>query len=274
MWPTLRETVARLDRFGSASEGHASAVYGPLVYRDDVARVGDQIRAALVAWVGVCVTTFRAPWPVNSIGGICALLAGQASNLRRHDRAAEWCAEMIDCRDRLMRVVDIQDRRALVGPCPDHTPDGEPCTGRVFAIYPADETLRPRMDCVPTDRQVGSCQKMWPPEQWTSTAARIDARQLQILAQQKPVELEPGEYSPDPTWLGGRGFISVTDASLIYGVSRSKLERWIRDGKLTSHRPVGVPAPRAGRPVLVVVDPVEVATRAAAMILDMSEANS
>lgn len=94
-----------------------------------------------------------------------------------------------------------------------------------------------------------------------SIGPRIKARQAQIDAQRERggwvAEIAPAVYSKPATWLGGKELLSIDDAAVIYGLARSKIERWLRDGKITRHRMVGLPT-KTGRPVSVAVDPVEI----------------
>lgn len=120
----------------------------------------------LVDWVRVCVEDFGAPWPKDRIGSMCRLLVAYAGRLRTSAVAVGWMLDLIEAQGAIARAIDLTDRRAVAGPCPERTDDSEPCPGMIFAVYPVDENARPRMECTPMARGDSVCGRTWPSEDW------------------------------------------------------------------------------------------------------------
>lgn len=263
LWPTLQETITRRDRIGEPSEIRAQSIYGPLPYREPASNVANRVRADLVGWVRICADDYGADLPRDTVPAMCRLLIDRARQLRTSNAAAGWASDMVIARDSILRAVDLTDRRAPAGPCPEVTADNEPCPGVIVTTYPVDETVPPRMDCTKPTPDAAVCSRSWPSKEWRALGPRILARQAQIDGQKsrgRKVEAESAVYDTPAPWLGGKVLLSVGDASVIYGVERSKLEWWLRTGKLTRH-PIVTAEASGGRPTTVAVDPVEVAAR-------------
>lgn len=261
LWVSLEEAITRQDHFAPPSEVRASSLFGPLPFRPVPSEVARDARERLVKWVAIASVGHATP--NNTIGAYCRFLLSRADKMRTAVYAESWADDMALTRDEIAGAIDLPAERSRVnvGPCPEHTDDGEPCAGRIVAIYPSDLDESPHMDCTIPAAGVKVCGRSWPASQWAHLGDRIQARQQQIDAQKSRVKPDETvtEYSEVPEWTGGRTFISISDASMIYGVPRKTLEGWISRGKLRSYPVAGLPVVgRPGRPVLAVVDPREV----------------
>lgn len=271
LWPTLQETITRQDRTGTTSEIHAQTIHGPLPFAPVASDVAARVRTDLTHWTHICIDTYQAATPPDRIPSMCRFLVAYAADLRRHEHAGTWADQVTWARDSILWAVDLTDRRTPAGPCPESTEDGEPCPGVIVAIYPVDENVSPRMDCtrphgLPDGAKV--CGRSWPSQDFRHLGGRILARQQQIdeqIARGRPRtdsdDTAATVYTPPQPWSGGKLLLSIADAAIIYGVPRSRIEWWIRNGDLERYpRPNWPPDPpgRPGRPVTVAVDPVVV----------------
>lgn len=264
LWPTLQETVTRRDRIGEASEIRSQSIHGPLPFREAASNVASRVRSDLVGWVRICAEDYGAELPRDSVPAMCRLLIENAKRLRTSEAAAEWAGDIVTARDSILWAVDLMDRRAPAGPCPELTADNEPCPGVIVATYPIDETLPPRMDCTKPTPDATVCSRSWPSKEWRQLGPRILARQAQIdgqVSRGRKVEPPPAAYDQPPAWLGAKVLVSVGDASVIYGVPMETIKTWIKRGKLAKHSIATAAISGQGRPATVAVDPVEVAAR-------------
>ncbi len=185
LWPTLQESVTRRDNLEPASEVRSKQIHGALPFRTDASAVADKVRSDMVMWARICVEDYSAPWPRNTIASVCQMLIGQASNLRRHPDAGGWAWDAAAAVRWITAAVDLTDRRAVAGPCPEATGDGEPCPGIVFAVYPVDDRESPHLDCSrnPAMPDAEVCGRSWPAKEFNRMGLRIAGRQAQIEAQ-------------------------------------------------------------------------------------------
>lgn len=269
LWPILEETIFRRDRLAAASEIRAETIYGPMPFKVAASDVAANVRTRIVGWVRILVEDFGAEYPPDRIPAMCGLISGYSSRLRLYSEADTWADEIASSRDEILAVIDLpaERSRVKVGPCPDRTEDGEPCPGTMFAIYPGATNLRPYLECRRPDPLTFVCGRVWTPETWAHMGSRIAARR-KLLADQltRGKRLVPDLEPATPilstiNWEGGRGFVSIGDASVTYGIPLSTLYRWADLGKLTKYK--------MGTTVLV--DPIEVAGRAGSMKLDKTE---
>ncbi len=262
LWPALQETITRRDRTQPASEVRAQTIYGPLPFRDAPSRVAAEVRNDLVGWVRISIDELGADVPRDTIPGLCRALSSSAHQLRKHEAAAEWAESIAGDMARIVRAVDLTDRRAPAGPCPERTEDGEPCGGVIVAVYPVDERVSPWMECTKSDPGTDICGGVWDATEWRSLGPRILARKAQIDGQKArpkadlsliewPAEV-PAEVTP----------ISIADAAVIYGVPPGTIRGWLHDKRLTKY-PMAAGLSTPGRPVTVGVDPEQVARLAA-----------
>lgn len=277
LWVSLEEAITRQDHFAAPSEIRSGTLFGPLPFRPVPSEVAHDGRRTLARWVGVVVSTWGAPRPVATIGAQCRLLDAYAPKLRTSPHAEQWADDMSRLRDAIAGAVDLPAVRSRVnvGPCPERTEDNEPCAGLIVAVYPSDIDDGPHMDCTPPPSGVRVCGKSWPASQWSHLGDRIVARKAQIDGQRARLvdpHHEPAEYSQAPEWIGPRHFITVADASLVYGIPRTTLDRWVKSGKVRPYSvrdlPEMLPAGRVGRPLRHVLWIDEVEAKAADMRLE------
>ena len=260
LWPILQETITRRDRLTPAAEIRAETIYGPIPFKAQASEVASKVRARLVPWVKICVEDYGAEFPPDRVGSFCGLLSAYSGRLRTHAESEAWADEVASSRDEIAGAVDLPADRAKVptGPCPEHTADDEPCAGVIFAIYPAVEELSPHMDCVSPTPGVVVCGKSWPAKDWAHLGSRILARQAQI-AEQKSRGRQPdqaaAQYIEPAEWMGARVFLSVADASVVYGIPLRKLYRWLAAGRIRTYE---VPAAVLSKARVRVVLPEDV----------------
>ena len=261
-WRHLEEAIARQTVMGSRSEIRAQATGGPLPWNDNPSRVARTIRSTLWRRVRDALQAHPADLPDHPAAW-CQWLAGLMPDLRREPDAHRLAEDVEACHRDLLRAIDYPDDRARVltgRPCPERTIDGEPCTGRLVAVFPTDRAETPHIDC-PLELDSG-CGRTWAPQAWDGLVKAVAAREAQIEAQKARVrkaddDVTLGRYMAPATWLGRRTFITVADASLVYGIPTSTLYRWIGTGRIVDHAsPVLV-----GREV-VLLDPHQVSTEA------------
>ena len=190
-WVELQRTITRQTRL--SAQGGARDNTRPLPFNPEASQVADRIRhgvttpdtvrKGLAGWVRVTVDDLAAARPSSGVTDMCEHLAGALPLLRKHDKAAEFAADVWAWTDAISRAVDYPDVRARIkaGPCPEVDDEREPCAGTVWAIIPQDEhaDVFAGCDTCPEDSDRG----VWPSSQWRKMARRIGDRQAQIEAQ-------------------------------------------------------------------------------------------
>ena len=146
----------------------------PLVYGQQAAEQIRLIRTTLVSWVRLIADTGGLPLPEQvTIAALTGWLVSQLPAIVAHrDDATVLYDEVQHLRNTTQRVVDQPINRTCtqVGPCPEDTPDGNPCPGLTWAVIPRDRDQRPRIEC-------RTCGTIWHAEQWATVGRRILARQ-------------------------------------------------------------------------------------------------
>jgi hypothetical protein len=101
-----------------------------------------------------------------------AYLGAHMGILRKHPAGGEFVAEIRALVAKMIAAVDLPKTRSRfpVGLCPETFSDdnGRPvyCDGQVEAVIPAEEHIRPVMEC-------GHCHTQWFSEQWARAGALI-----------------------------------------------------------------------------------------------------
>lgn len=178
----LHTALTRMVRMSDRAE-HGKSFEKPLVFNQRAAETIRLIRSTLVAWVRELAADTATPLPqratVTSLVDWLLPLIPEAAR-HRQDSVMLW-EEIKHLRDQAQNVVDLPVNRTAyeVGPCPEDS-DNRPCDGKVWAVIPADETRRPRMEC-------RCCKQVWYTETWHATARRILVRKAQDY---RPEQLE------------------------------------------------------------------------------------
>lgn len=263
LWPHVEEAITRRDHLEPSGEIRAKMIFGPLPYRPEVQTIADEVRNDLVGWARICIEELGCRAPADTIGGVCGLLAAESRRLRKHEAASEWAGAMLADLHQISKAIDLADRRLLAGPCPEHTEDGEPCAGVVYALYPVDDRERPSAQCTKPPKVKAVCGKVWMPEEFGMLGRRIIIRQAQIDGQKEraATDEQVADFIIEPP--DGVVVISVADAATIYGIPQSTIYRWA-DGpghQLARYRLVSEIT--TGRPASVGVDSEQVARLAA-----------
>lgn len=247
-WVELHRTITRQAKL-TPPGGGAGSGSKPLPYNPDASAVADTVRAGIVGWVRITVEECAAPWPRDGITDLCEHLSNWLSTLRKHEAAADLVQDLWSWSDSIARAVDYPDERAKIaaGPCPETDDDGEHCAGTVAARFPEDPTERAWMECAECGWRAES-------REWDEAGARIaarakaiarsDALALEVTGGQRPKTI----YGTPPQWLGPKVFLTVSDASLTWGVPEREIRRALAAGALT----------RYGRRGLTLVDPAQV----------------
>jgi hypothetical protein len=128
-------------------------------------------RSLLVAWCRDLAEVYDIPLPQNTIAAMSGHLGRHMRILRKHPAGGEFVAEIRALVAKMIAAVDLPKTRSRfpVGLCPETFPgdDGpEECPGKVEAVIPAEEHIRPVMEC-------GHCRTQWFSEQWARAGALI-----------------------------------------------------------------------------------------------------
>lgn len=244
LWPSLVESVTRQTRMGPRSEGRSGSIHGPVPYDPGASEVAARIRATLWRWVRDAVEDHGAPMPADTVPAWCAALVLDLSAIRREPDAHLLTGDLSGCIRDILRAIDYPDDRARVAtgrPCPSHTADGEPCGGRLVAVFPAEGT--PHIDCPVRQGAVEGCGAVWAPQRWDSLIVAVETREALIAAQigrGGPAAGNRGSYLAAVEWGPRLDLLTVADAVVLYGVPRSTLYRWISEGHVQRREVGGV----------------------------------